>query len=192
MIQDAASAADDIESGEAKASDSGGDTISEEETEAPSEPKHSPNAPEFSEHAFFDGYTTPSPPSTMKSPLPKNSSHPKNSRGFTRSCGKIRAYHTVSSRLATRLQRLLMAQQTRQWIYELDDGMIDNARLARVVARPDITDIYKQENDAPFRDTVVSLLIDNSGSMRGRPITIAALSADILARTLERCGVVRF
>jgi cobaltochelatase CobT len=102
---------------------------------------------------------------------------------------KIREHHTVSSRLATRLQRLLLAQQTRHWMYELDDGMIDNARLAHLVARPDMRDIYKQELEAPFRDTVVSLLIDNSGSMRGRPITLAAISADILARTLERCGV---
>ena len=74
-------------------------------------------------------------------------------------------------------------------MYELEDGIIDNARLARVVIHPDTTTIYKTEKDTNFRDTVVTLLIDNSGSMRGRPITIAALSADILARTLERCGV---
>lgn len=102
---------------------------------------------------------------------------------------RVRQYHTVTSRLATRLQRLLLAQQARQWIYEQEDGMIDNARLARIVARPDVIDIYKVEKDTDFKDTVVTLLIDNSGSMRGRPITIAALSADIMARTLERCGV---
>ncbi len=95
----------------------------------------------------------------------------------------------MTSRLATRLQRLLLAQQTRQWMYELEDGIIDNARLASLVVRPETTTIYKIENDTDFRDTIVTLLIDNSGSMRGRPITIAALSADILARTLERCGV---
>lgn len=110
-------------------------------------------------------------------------------RLFDQLMQKVKQYHTVTSRLATRLQRLLLAQQTRQWIYELEDGMIDNARLARIVSRPDVTTIYKIEKDTDFRDTVVSLLIDNSGSMRGRPITIAALSADILARTLERCGV---
>jgi cobaltochelatase CobT len=110
-------------------------------------------------------------------------------RLFDQLMQKVKQYHTVTSRLATRLQRLLLAQQTRQWIYELEDGMIDNARLARIVARPDITTIYKIEKDTDFRDTIVTLLIDNSGSMRGRPITIAALSADILARTLERCGV---
>lgn len=102
---------------------------------------------------------------------------------------KLRQYHTVTSRLATRLQRLLLAKQARLWLVEQEDGMIDAARLARVVARPDVTDIYKIEKDTDFKDTVVTLLIDNSGSMRGRPITIAALSADILARTLERCGV---
>jgi cobaltochelatase CobT len=108
---------------------------------------------------------------------------------FTQLMQKVKQYHTVTSRLATRLQRLLMAQQTRRWIVEQEDGMIDNSRLARIVARPDLREIYKIEEDTEFRDTVVTLLIDNSGSMRGRPITIAALSADILARTLERCSV---
>ncbi len=108
---------------------------------------------------------------------------------FAQLMQKVKQYHTVTSRLATRLQRLLMAQQTRRWMYEQEDGMIDNARLARIVARPDLREIYKIEEDTDFRDTVVTLLIDNSGSMRGRPITIAALSADILARTLERCAV---
>ncbi len=102
---------------------------------------------------------------------------------------KLKAFHNVHSRLATRLQRLLLARQQREWLYDQEDGLIDNARLARLVIHPDMTDIYKFERESDFRDTVVSLLIDNSGSMRGRPITIAALSADILARTLERCGV---
>ncbi len=102
---------------------------------------------------------------------------------------KLKAYHNVHSRLATRLQRILLARQAREWLYDQEDGMIDNARLARLVVRPDMTEIYKLERESDFRDTVVTLLIDNSGSMRGRPITIAALSADILARTLERCGV---
>ncbi len=102
---------------------------------------------------------------------------------------KVKTHQAVTSRLASRLQRLLLAQQAREWLYDQEDGQIDNARLARVVTRPDVTAIYKYENDTDFRDTVITLLIDNSGSMRGRPITIAALSADILARTLERCGV---
>jgi cobaltochelatase CobT len=110
-------------------------------------------------------------------------------RLFEQLMQKVRQYHTVTSRLATKLQRLLLAQQARQWIYELEDGLIDNARLASIVVRPETTTIYKVEKDNEFRDTIITLLIDNSGSMRGRPITIAALSADILARTLERCGV---
>ncbi len=97
--------------------------------------------------------------------------------------------HTVVSRLANKLQRKLMAQQNRSWAFDLDEGVLDAARLARVVVDPMQPLSYKMEKDQEFRDTVVTLLIDNSGSMRGRPITIAAICADILARTLERCGV---
>jgi len=93
------------------------------------------------------------------------------------------------TRLANRLQRRLMAQQSRSWRFDLEEGMLDAGRLARVVANPTLGLSYKQETETDFRDTVVSLLLDNSGSMRGRPITVAAMSADILARTLERCGV---
>jgi cobaltochelatase CobT len=95
----------------------------------------------------------------------------------------------VVSRLANRLQRRLMAQQTRAWEFDLEEGMLDAGRLARVVVNPMQSLSYKRERDTEFRDTVVSLLIDNSGSMRGRPITVAAMCGDILARTLERCGV---
>jgi cobaltochelatase CobT len=95
----------------------------------------------------------------------------------------------VVSRLANRLQRRLMAKQTRAWNFDLEEGLLDAGRLARVVANPMHSLSFKQEKDTDFRDTVVSLLIDNSGSMRGRPISVAAMSADILARTLERCGV---
>ncbi|MGH6945906.1 MAG: cobaltochelatase subunit CobT [Kiloniellales bacterium] len=95
----------------------------------------------------------------------------------------------VIARLANRLQRRLLAKQTRAWDFNLDEGILDTARLARIVASPTHSLTYKQEKETEFRDTVVSLLIDNSGSMRGRPITVAAMSADILARTLERCGV---
>src|SRR2546430_4002271 len=82
-----------------------------------------------------------------------------------------------------------MARQPRAWEFDLDEGLLDAARLSRVVANPVLPLAYKREKETNFRDTVVSLLIDNSGSMRGRPITVAAMSADILARTLERCGV---
>ena len=96
---------------------------------------------------------------------------------------------SVIARLANRLQRRLLAKQTRAWEFDLEEGILDAARLARVVANPVLPLAFKREREMEFRDTVVSLLIDNSGSMRGRPITVAAMSADILARTLERCGV---
>ncbi|MFP6756761.1 MAG: cobaltochelatase subunit CobT, partial [Alphaproteobacteria bacterium] len=92
-------------------------------------------------------------------------------------------------RLANRLQRRLLAKQTRSWEFNLEEGLLDTARLVRVVTNPLQPLSFKQELETEFRDTVVSLLIDNSGSMRGRPITIAAMSADVLARTLERCAV---
>jgi cobaltochelatase CobT len=97
--------------------------------------------------------------------------------------------HAVVSRLANKLQRKLLAQQNRSWMFDLDEGVLDAARLARIVVDPMQPLSYKMEKEQDFRDTVVTLLIDNSGSMRGRPITIAAICADILARTLERCGV---
>lgn len=96
---------------------------------------------------------------------------------------------SVVSRLANRLQRRLMAQQNRSWSFDLEEGMLDVARLTRVIVDPTAPLSFKQESDTEFRDTCVTLLIDNSGSMRGRPIMVAAVCADILARTLERCGV---
>ena len=102
---------------------------------------------------------------------------------------QIGQLQSVISRLANRLQRRLMAKQTRSWDFDLEEGMLDTGRLSRVVTSPTHPLSFKQERDTDFRDTVVSLLIDNSGSMRGRPISVAAMSADILARTLERCGV---
>ncbi|RWX70307.1 cobaltochelatase subunit CobT [Mesorhizobium sp. M4B.F.Ca.ET.089.01.1.1] len=95
----------------------------------------------------------------------------------------------VVGRLANRLQRRLMAQQNRSWDFDLEEGYLDPSRLVRVVIDPMQPLSFKQERDTKFRDTVVSLVLDNSGSMRGRPITVAATCADILARTLERCGV---
>ena len=111
--------------------------------------------------------------------------------------GRLRAYldqqlvhlQGAVTKLANRLQRRLMAQQSRSWDFDQEEGLLDAARLARVVVNPTHSLSYKMERDTEFKDTVVSLLIDNSGSMRGRPISIAAISADILARTLERCGV---
>ncbi len=102
---------------------------------------------------------------------------------------QMKGLQSVVTRLANRLQRRLMAQQNRSWDFDQEEGIVDAARLARVVISPGHSLSYKVERDIEFKDTVVTLLIDNSGSMRGRPISIAAISADILARTLERCGV---
>lgn len=96
---------------------------------------------------------------------------------------------SVVARLANRLQRRLLARQTRAWEFDLEEGLLDAGRLSRVVVDPLHPLSFKREKETDFRDTVVTLLIDNSGSMRGRPISVAAMSADILARTLERCGV---
>jgi len=102
---------------------------------------------------------------------------------------QLKGLQGVVTRLANRLQRKLMAQQNRSWDFDQEEGLLDAARLARVVISPGHSLSYKIERDIEFKDTVVTLLIDNSGSMRGRPISIAAISADIMARTLERCGV---
>ncbi len=113
-------------------------------------------------------------------------------------CARLRGYldkqvqesaRGVVARLANRLQRRLLAQQNRSWEFDLEEGMLDASRLPRVIIDPFQPLSFKQEKDTNFRDTVVTLLLDNSGSMRGRPITVAATCADILARTLERCGV---
>ncbi len=102
---------------------------------------------------------------------------------------QLASLHGAVARLANRLQRRLLAQQNRAWDFDLEEGMLDPARLSRVVIDPLSPLSFKQERDTAFRDTVVTILLDNSGSMRGRPITVAATCADILARTLERCGV---
>ena len=102
---------------------------------------------------------------------------------------QLSSHQAITTKLANRLQRKLMAQQLRSWQFDMEEGILDTARIARVVANPNVPLSYKQEKDMPFRDTVVSILIDNSGSMRGRPIAIAAMTADIIAKTLERCGV---
>ncbi|MGQ0527772.1 MAG: cobaltochelatase CobT-related protein [Alphaproteobacteria bacterium] len=102
---------------------------------------------------------------------------------------QLTQHQTIITKLANRLQRKLMARQLRTWQFDLDEGILDVARLARVIANPNVPLTFKQEKQTQFRDTVVTLLIDNSGSMRGRPIAIAAMTTDIIARTLERCGV---
>ena len=102
---------------------------------------------------------------------------------------QLQSLQGAVSKLANKLQRRLMAQQNRSWSFDLEEGVLDTARLTRIITDPTAPLSFKQEDDSQFRDTVVTLLLDNSGSMRGRPIMVAALCADILARTLERCGV---
>ncbi|MBL8550025.1 MAG: cobaltochelatase subunit CobT [Hyphomonadaceae bacterium] len=102
---------------------------------------------------------------------------------------QLKPLQSVVGRLANRLQRRLMAKQNRSWTFDLEEGVLDTARLTRVIVDPLSALSFKEEVEADFKDTVVTLLLDNSGSMRGRPIMVAALCADILARTLERCGV---
>ena len=102
---------------------------------------------------------------------------------------KISNYNTLITKLANRLQRKLMAKQQRSWEFDMEEGILDASRLARMIANPDVRLTFKQEKEMPFRDTIISILIDNSGSMRGRPIAIAAMTTDIIAKTLERCNL---
>ncbi|PPR51805.1 MAG: hypothetical protein CFH14_00628, partial [Alphaproteobacteria bacterium MarineAlpha5_Bin4] len=100
---------------------------------------------------------------------------------------QVFAFQPLIAKIANRLQRKLLAQQNRYWEFNMEEGFLDTSRLSRIVANPNNKLTYKKEKDVKFKDTIVSLLIDNSGSMRGRPITVAALCSDILAKTLERC-----
>ena len=134
--------------------------------------------------------TSPSPPSSTRSSTPRICASRTNSTACAPiSTSSSRNLQGIVARLANRLQRRLLAQQNRGWDFDLEEGLLDPARLARVIIDPMHPLSFKMERDTKFRDTVVTLLIDNSGSMRGRPITVAAICADILARTLERCGV---
>jgi cobaltochelatase CobT len=139
----------------------------------PRPPEYHPFTPRFDETVNADELCDPEELSRLRSYLDKQLVH----------------LSGVVARLANRLQRKLMAQQSRGWEFDLEEGMLDPARLHRVIIDPMQPLSFKRERDTDFRDTVVTLLLDNSGSMRGRPITVAAACADILARTLERCGV---
>jgi cobaltochelatase CobT len=151
---------------------------------------------------------TPWRPNSPMSDLPNDFDYKAYVRSFDEIVGaedlcdaeeltRLRAYldqqlvplQSAVTKLANRLQRRLMAQQNRSWDFDQEEGLLDAARLVRIVTNPSYAMSYKVERDTEFRDTVVTLLIDNSGSMRGRPISIAAICADILARTLERCAV---
>ena len=136
-------------------------------------PNTAPSSRKFDEEIAAEDLCEPEELDRLRSYLDKQLSH----------------LQGVVARLANRLQRRLMAQQNRAWEFDLEEGMLDPARLSRVIVDPMHPLSFKREKDTNFRDTVVTLLLDNSGSMRGRPITVAATCADILARTLERCGV---
>ncbi|MET2831766.1 cobaltochelatase subunit CobT [Mesorhizobium shangrilense] len=188
--EDAESSADDEQSSETEASDATADDLSDDDdadAETPGEARRNDNP-------FAN--------------LPKDIDYKVFTTAFDETVGaeelceeeeldRLRAFldkqlanlSGVVGRLANRLQRRLMAQQNRSWDFDLEEGYLDPARLVRVVIDPMQPLSFKQERDTKFRDTVVTLVLDNSGSMRGRPITVAATCADILARTLERCGV---
>ncbi|WAC29108.1 cobaltochelatase subunit CobT [Ancylobacter sp. SL191] len=139
----------------------------------PRAPEYHPFTPRFDETVNADELCDPEELARLRAYLDKQLTH----------------LQGVVARLANRLQRRLMAQQNRGWEFDLEEGMLDPARLHRIITDPMQPLSFKRERDTDFRDTVVTLLLDNSGSMRGRPITVAAACADILARTLERCGV---
>ncbi len=187
--EDAEASSDEEQAGEMEAADATADDVSEEEADAetPGEAKR---------------------PDNPLTGLPRDFDYKVFTTAFDETVGaeelcdeeeldRLRAFldkqlanlQGVVGRLANRLQRRLMAQQNRSWDFDLEEGHLDPARLVRVVIDPMQPLSFKQEKDTKFRDTVVTLLLDNSGSMRGRPITVAATCADILARTLERCGV---
>jgi cobaltochelatase CobT len=139
----------------------------------PRGPDYKPFTPKFDETIAAEDLCEPEELDRLRGYLDKQLSH----------------LQGVVSRLANRLQRRLMAQQNRAWEFDIEEGILDPARLPRIIMDPMHALSFKREKDTTFRDTVVTLLLDNSGSMRGRPITVAATCADILARTLERCGV---
>ena len=139
----------------------------------PRAPEYHPFTPRFDETVNADELCDPEELARLRAYLDKQLTH----------------LQGIVARLANRLQRKLLAQQNRGWEFDLEEGMLDPARLHRIILDPMQPLSFKRERDTDFRDTVVTLLLDNSGSMRGRPITVAAACADILARTLERCGV---
>lgn len=184
------SSSDDQEAGETEATDTSADESAEEEdfdAETPGEARR-PEDPLTSLARDFDYkvYTTAFDETVGAEELCDEEELDRLRAFLDKQLANLQG---VVGRLANRLQRRLMAQQNRSWDFDLEEGVLDTARLMRVVIDPMQPLSFKQERDTNFRDTVVTLVLDNSGSMRGRPITVAATCADILARTLERCGV---
>ncbi|MBL4599261.1 MAG: cobaltochelatase subunit CobT [Rhizobiaceae bacterium] len=173
--------------GEMDASDADGEDSDDEDSETPSE-THRPDLPFTNLPADFDYkvFSTDFDEEVTAEELCDETELDRLRAFLDKQLDHLQG---VVGRLANRLQRRLMAQQNRGWDFDLEEGVLDTSRLTRIVMDPMTPLSFKMERDAIFRDTVVTLLIDNSGSMRGRPITVAASCADILARTLERCGV---
>ncbi|HWK68632.1 MAG TPA: cobaltochelatase subunit CobT [Rhizobiaceae bacterium] len=187
---DAEASAEDQEAGETEASDATADDMSDDEdadAETPGETKR-PDNPflTLSKDIDYKVFTTAFDETVGAEELCDEDELERLRAFLDKQLANLQG---VVGRLANRLQRRLMAQQNRSWDFDLEEGYLDPARLVRVVIDPMQPLSFKQERDTKFRDTVVTLVLDNSGSMRGRPITVAATCADILARTLERCGV---
>lgn len=178
------------ESGEAQEADTTAEDFSDDDSAADKDPSGEPRRPDFS------GRNEPAVDYKIFSTRHDEIVHAEDLCP-AEELDRLRAFldkqlaslHGAVARLANRLQRRLLAQQNRAWDFDLEEGILDPARLSRVITDPFAPLSFKQERETAFRDTVVTLLLDNSGSMRGRPITVAATCADILARTLERCGV---
>ncbi|MCF6321298.1 MAG: cobaltochelatase subunit CobT [Rhizobiaceae bacterium] len=189
--EDAQENSDDLEAGDGEAGDASAedtlDDVDDEGSETPGE-AHRPELPfsDWSQNSDYKVYCTKFDEEITAEEL-CDEAELERLRGFLDQ--QLASLQGVVGRLANRLQRKLMAQQNRGWDFDLEEGYLDAARLTRVITDPANPLSFKMERETIFRDTVVTLLLDNSGSMRGRPITIAAICADILARTLERCGV---
>ncbi|MFD9900235.1 cobaltochelatase subunit CobT [Mesorhizobium sp. NPDC059025] len=190
QAEDADASDDDEDSAEAEATDATSQDLSDEEeadAETPGEAKRNDNPfATISKDVDYKVFTTAFDETVGAEELCDEEELDRLRAFLDKQLANLQG---VVGRLANRLQRRLMAQQNRSWDFDLEEGYLDPARLVRVVIDPMQPLSFKQERDTKFRDTVVSLVLDNSGSMRGRPITVAATCADILARTLERCGV---
>ena len=188
--EDAETSADDEQSGEMAASDATADDVSDDDdtdAETPGEARRPDNPlTNLPREIDYKVFTTAFDETVGAEQLCDEEELDRLRAFLDKQLSNLQG---VVGRLANRLQRRLMAQQNRSWDFDLEEGYLDSARLVRIVIDPMQPLSFKQERDTKFRDTVVTLLLDNSGSMRGRPITVAATCADILARTLERCGV---
>ncbi|TPM37847.1 cobaltochelatase subunit CobT [Mesorhizobium sp. B2-3-4] len=188
--EDAEASADDEQSAETEASDATADDLSDDDdadAETPGEARRNDNPfTNLPKEIDYKVYTTAFDETVGAEELCEEEELDRLRAFLDKQLANLSG---VVGRLANRLQRRLMAQQNRSWDFDLEEGYLDPARLVRVVIDPMQPLSFKQERDTKFRDTVVTLVLDNSGSMRGRPITVAATCADILARTLERCGV---